>query len=97
LGRCAQNDSDVLRYSLFGQPAPGLGVLRLAVGLPRRLTSPLIIGATCAFDAKIYKNVDGLFAVSPCLIWNKNFFQISDFSFQLPALLVENQQIFYPT
>jgi len=28
---------------------------------------PPIIGATCAFDAKIYKNVDAVLAVSPCL------------------------------
>ena len=27
---------------------------------------PPIIGATCAFDAKIYKNVDGIFNVSSC-------------------------------
>jgi len=30
-----------------------------------------IIGATCAFDAKIYKIVDALFAVSLCVVWNK--------------------------
>ncbi|MGB2863556.1 MAG: hypothetical protein WBC05_09555, partial [Sedimentisphaerales bacterium] len=48
-----------------------------------------IIGRTCAFDAKIYKNVDAIFAVSPCVVWNKKYFQISDFCFQLPSLLVE--------
>jgi len=69
------------------------GLLRLAIGLPGRITSPPIIGATCAFDAKIYKNVDGFFSVSPCLVWDKKLFQISDFSFQLPALLVENRAI----
>jgi len=71
----------------------GRGVLRVAVGLPRRITSPLIIGATCAFDAKIYKNVDNFFAVSLCPRSNKKYFQISDFSFQLPSLLVENRAI----
>jgi hypothetical protein len=49
-----------------------------------------IIGATCAFDAKIYKIVDSIFAVSLCLVWNKKIFQISYFSFQLPSLLIEN-------
>jgi len=72
----------------------GRGVLRLAVGFARRLTSPPIIGATCAFDAKIYKNVDSLFAVTPYQISNKKFFQISDFCFQLPSLLVENPLYF---
>jgi hypothetical protein len=57
--------------------------------------SPPIIGATCAFDAKIYKIVDNVFAISPCVVRNKKFFKISDFSFQLPSLLVENWQIFY--
>jgi hypothetical protein len=52
--------------------------------------SPPIIGATCAIDAKIYKIVDSRFAVSLCVVWNKKFFQISDFSFQLPSLLVKN-------
>ena len=32
-----------------------------------RKGAPPIIGATCAFDAKIYKNVDAVLAVSPCL------------------------------
>jgi len=57
---------------------------------PGEKNSPPIIGATCAFDAKIYKNVDSLFGVSLCKVWNKKFFKISDFSFQLPSLLVEN-------
>jgi hypothetical protein len=57
---------------------------------PGEKNSPPIIGATCAFDAKIYKIVDGFFDVSPCVVWNKKFFQFSDFSFQLPSLLVEN-------
>jgi len=58
-----------------------------------RITSPPIIGATCAFDAKIYKIVDSVFVVNPCLRSNKKYFQIFDFSFQLPSLLVENRAI----
>jgi hypothetical protein len=50
---------------------------------------PPIIGATCAFDAKIYKNVGEVFAVSVLLIKNKKNFQIFDFSLALPSLLVE--------
>jgi len=51
--------------------------------------APPIIGATCGFDAKIYKIVDSFFSVSPCLTRDKNFFQISDFCFQLQADLVD--------
>jgi len=51
---------------------------------------PPIIGATCAFDAKIYKNVGGVFDVSSGRTGNKKNLQISDFCFQLPAHLVEN-------
>jgi hypothetical protein len=65
----------------------------LAVGSAGRKLTPPIIGATCAFDAKIYKIVDSLFAVSPCLEGNNKFFQFSDFCFQLPSLLVENRAI----
>ena len=50
---------------------------------------PPIIGATCAFDAKIYKNVDGVFDVSACGGGDKKIFKNCDFCFQLPALLVE--------
>ena len=53
-------------------------------------SSASTIGATCAFDAKIYKIVDGFFDVTSCGIRNKKKFQNSDFSFQLPSLLVEN-------
>jgi hypothetical protein len=38
---------------------------------------------------KIYKNVGGVFAVSLCIAGNKKIFQISDFYFQLPSVLVE--------
>ncbi|HCO93707.1 MAG TPA: hypothetical protein DIU00_07120 [Phycisphaerales bacterium] len=55
---------------------------------PKKRRAP-IIGATCGFDAKIYKIVDGFFDVNPCLIWNKKFFQFSDFCFQLQAHLVD--------
>ena len=54
-----------------------------------------IIGRTCVFDAKIYKNVDTIFAVSAYIIWNKKFFKISNFCFQLPSLLVEKLALFY--
>ena len=55
----------------------------------RQKNNASIIGATCAFDAKIYKIVDAIFAVSPYVVWNKKFFKISDFCFQLPSLLVD--------
>jgi hypothetical protein len=51
--------------------------------------APPIIGATCGFDAKIYKIVGGIFAVSACGEGNKKNFKKSDFCFQLPSLLVE--------
>jgi hypothetical protein len=69
---------------------PGRQGLLCLAGSAGRKSSPPIIGATCAFDAKIYKIVDSLFAVSLCMVWNKNFFQFSDFSFQLPSLLIDN-------
>jgi len=50
---------------------------------------PPTIRAACAFDAKIYKIVDDIFNVSPCLVWNKKKFHFSDFCFQLPALLID--------
>ncbi|MFC1794611.1 hypothetical protein ACFL3Q_13600, partial [Planctomycetota bacterium] len=53
-------------------------------------SSASTIEPTCAFDAKIYINVDTIFAVSPCVIENKKLFQISDFCSALPSLLVEN-------
>jgi len=48
-----------------------------------------IIGATCAFDAKFYKIVDAVLAVSLCVVSNKKFFRFSDFCFQLPSLLID--------
>jgi hypothetical protein len=71
-------------------------MLRLAVGSAGRKQTPSIIGATCAFDAKIYKIVDGIFAASLCYTSNKKNFQISDFCFQLPSLLVDFSWKFYP-
>jgi hypothetical protein len=41
------------------------------------------------FDAKIYKNVGGIFGVSACEEGNKKIFQISDFSFQLSSVLID--------
>ena len=61
-----------------------------------RKGTPPIIGRTCVFDAKIYKNVDAIINVSPCAVWNKKICQISDFSFQLPALLVEKRANILP-
>ena len=57
--------------------------------------SPPIIGATCAFDAKIYKNVDVFFGVSACKEGNKKIFKNCDFCFQLPSLLVDFLPEFY--
>ena len=48
-----------------------------------------IIGATCAFDAKIYKIVGGIFDVSACGGGSKKIFKNSDFCSALPSLLVE--------
>jgi hypothetical protein len=53
-------------------------------------SSASTIERTCAFDAKIYKNVDDDFAVSAFVKRNKKNYRISDFCFQLPSLLVEN-------
>jgi hypothetical protein len=55
----------------------------------RRKSSASIIGRVCAFDAKIYKNVGGVFDVSSGRTGNKKNFQISDFCSALPSLLVE--------
>jgi len=48
-----------------------------------------IIGATCGFDARIYKIVGGIFAVSACGEGNKKNFKNSVFCLALPPLLVE--------
>jgi hypothetical protein len=56
---------------------------------------PPIIGAICAFDAKIYKNVGGFFDVTSCWARSKKNFQISGFCFQLPSLLVDFLAKFY--
>ena len=50
---------------------------------------PPIIGATSAFDAKIYKIVDSVFDVSACEERDKKNFKIFDFCSQLPSLLVD--------
>jgi hypothetical protein len=57
---------------------------------PEAKKQPPIIGRTYAFDAKIYKIVGGVFAVSACVIWNKKNYLNSDFCLALPSLLVEN-------
>ena len=56
---------------------------------------PPIIGAICAFDAKIYKIVGGVFDVSACGEGNKKNFKNCDFCSALPSLLVENLPEFY--
>jgi len=61
----------------------------------RQKSSASIIGATCAFDAKIYKNIGGIFDVSACGEGNKKLFQFFNFSFQLPSLLVEIVPLIY--
>ena len=61
----------------------------LAFSAGGRKGAPPIIEPTCAFDAKIYKNVDSFLAVSPYEIWNKKIFKLFYFYFQLPAHLVE--------
>jgi hypothetical protein len=43
-----------------------------------------IIGPTCAFESKIYKIVDSIFAVSLCVIWNKKFLTFSILVFNYP-------------
>ena len=53
-------------------------------------SSASTIGPTCAFDAKIYKNVDAVLTVSTCVVWNKKIFNFFYFYFQLQAVLVEN-------
>jgi hypothetical protein len=44
-------------------------------------SAPPIIERTCAFDAKIYKNVDGFFDVSACGGGNKKKFKFPIFVF----------------
>jgi len=56
---------------------------------PEAKSSASIIGATCTFDAKNYKIVDGFFDVSAFMSWDNKNFQIFYFCFQLPSLLVE--------
>jgi len=53
------------------------------------------IGRTCAFDAKIYKIVDTILAVSLCLVWDKKIFKLFHFYSQLPSLLVEKLLKYY--
>ena len=64
--------------------------LLAALGL-RLKSSASIIERTCAFDAKIYKIVDGIVNVSACGGWNNKIFKLFYFCFQLPSLLVENK------
>jgi hypothetical protein len=48
---------------------------------PAEKKRPPIIGRTCTFDAKIYKNVDSIFDISPCVIWNKKKFNFPILAF----------------
>jgi hypothetical protein len=61
----------------------------IAVFRPGGETRAPIIGATCGFDAKIYKIVGGVFDVSACGQGNKKNFKILDFCFQLPSVLID--------
>ncbi|MBN2591863.1 MAG: hypothetical protein JXA81_00040 [Sedimentisphaerales bacterium] len=63
--------------------------ISIAVFRPGGETRAPIIGATCAFDAKIYKNVGGNFDVSACGQGNKKNFRILDFCSALPSLLID--------
>ena len=47
----------------------------LFIFFPGQKKQPSIIGRVFAFDAKIYKNVGGIFNVSSCQEWNKKIFQ----------------------
>jgi len=58
--------------------------------LSEEKSSASIIGPTCAFDAKIYKNVGRIFNVNACEEKNKKIFQISDICSALSSLLVGN-------
>jgi len=84
------SDFDIRIYYCF----PFTFLLAFTAG--GRKGTPPIIEPTCAFDAKIYKNVDAIYAVSPCLIWNKKIFKLFYFYFQLPSLLVENSAHILP-
>jgi len=59
---------------------PAAGSFALPSAHRAKINAP-IIRATCAFDAKIYKNVDNIFTVSPFVGLSKKFFKFSDFSF----------------
>jgi hypothetical protein len=61
----------------------------LSLSAGGRKGSPPIIGRTCGFDAKIYKNVGGDFDVSACGEGNKKIFKLFYFCFQLPSVLVD--------
>jgi len=51
--------------------------------------APPTIGRTCAFDAKIYKIVDGVIDVSACGGGDKKSFKLFYFCSALQTLLVE--------
>jgi len=61
----------------------------LAFFCRRQKKPPPIIGATCRFDVKIYKIVDGVFDVSLCFTRNKKNLKNFDFCFQLPPDLID--------
>ena len=96
--------SDLFRISIFLFRVSGfrfsIFVFRLSVFClftftfllafwPGAKKRPPIIGRTCAFDAKIYKNVDAVFPVSDCGGGNKKSFKLFYFCSALPTLLVE--------
>jgi len=74
------------------KPIPALGAVReppLQSCRERKKAAPPIIGRVCAFDAKIYKNVDEIFDVSACEEGNKKIFKLFYFCSALPSLLVD--------
>jgi hypothetical protein len=74
------------------KPIPALGAVHEPPlqSCRGRKGSPPTIGRVCAFDAKIYKNVDWIFDVSACEEGNKKIFRLFYFCSALPSLLVEN-------
>jgi len=67
----------------------GSRTARKAYFSPEGKKAAPIIGATCAFGAKIYKIVDSFFGITSCRAKSKKIFKIFDFCFQLPSLLVD--------
>jgi hypothetical protein len=61
---------------------------------PEAKKPPPIIERVCAFDAKIYKIVGGIFDVSACWEGDKKIFKLFYFCSALPAHLVDFLPVF---